>query len=231
MQNSFSYHIADFLKQHQPFSLLSNDDLLSIAQTVKILNLEKNNSLFEINDSLHDSFYIVASGTITLTVISDAEETLLNKCYAGDIFGLRPFFAKNNYQMTAKAREESIIYAIPIVAFKPFVNQNADILNFLLESFAVNTKSSLSRSSSSTTISDPANYNESQSADVLFFQTLNYNKVPLCVNQSSAIQDVAKLMTDNLLDNALIIENNHPIGIVTDSDFRSKVATGKVPIT
>ena len=231
MQNSFSYHIADFLKEHQPFSLLANADLLIIAQTVKILNLEKNNSLFEINDPLHDSFYIVASGTITLTVISDAEETLLNKCYSGDIFGLRPFFAKNNYQMTAKAREESIIYAIPIASFKPFVNQNADILNFLLESFAVNTKSSLSRSSSGTSISDPSNYNESQSADVLFFQTLNYNKAPLCVNSSNTIQDVAKLMTNNLLDSALIIENNHPVGIVTDSDFRSKIATGKLPIT
>ena len=231
MQNSFSYHIADFLKEYQPFSLLSDADLLTIAATVKILNLEKNNSLFEINDVLHDSFYIVASGTMTLTIISDAEETLLNKCYTGDIFGLRPFFAKNNYQMTAKAREESIIYAIPIVSFKPFVNQNADILNFLLESFAVNTKSSLGRLTNATTISDPTSYNENQSGDVLFFQTLNYNKVPLCVTTSHTIQQVAQLMTDNLLDNALIVQNNHPIGIVTDSDFRSKIATGKLALS
>ena len=231
MQNSFSYHIADFLKEYQPFSLLSDADLLTIAATVKILNLEKNNSLFEINDVLHDSFYIVASGTMTLTIISDAEETLLNKCYTGDIFGLRPFFAKNNYQMTAKAREESIIYAIPIVSFKPFVNQNADILNFLLESFAVNTKSSLGRLTNATSISDPTSYNENQSGDVLFFQTLNYNKVPLCVTTSHTIQQVAQLMTDNLLDNALIVQNNHPIGIVTDSDFRSKIATGKLALS
>ena len=231
MKNTFIYHIADFLSAYQPFSMLTSVELQTIASTIKIINIEKNNSLFEINDVLHDSFYIVASGTITLTVISDAEETLLNKCYTGDIFGLRPFFAKNNYQMTAKAREESIIYAIPIATFRPFVNQNSEILNFLLESFAVNTKSSLDRTSSGKSISDPANYNENQSSDVLFFQNLNYNKVPLCVNPSQTIQDVARLMTDNLLDNALIIQNNHPIGIVTDSDFRSKVATGKLSIT
>lgn len=229
MSTTFFYHIANFLKEYQPFSLLSNDDLLKIAASVKILNLEKNNSLFEINDVLHDSFYIVASGTVTLTVISDAEETLLNKCYRGDIFGLRPFFAKNNYQMTAKAREESIIYAIPIAVFRPFANQNSDILNFLLESFAVNTKSTLDRSSSVRSISDPTNYTDNQS-DVLYLQTLNYNKIPICVVASATIQEVAKLMTDNLLDNAIIVQDNHPIGIVTDSDFRSKVATGKLAL-
>ena len=229
MSTTFFYHIADFLKLYQPFSLLSNVDLLHIAASVQIVNLEKNNALFEINDVLHDSFYIVASGTVTLTVISDAEETLLNKCYAGDVFGLRPFFAKNNYQMTAKAREESIIYAIPIATFRPFVNQNSDILNFLLESFAVNTKSALSRNSAINTISDQSDYTENQ-ADVLFFQTLTYNKTPLCVTASMSIQDVAQQMTNNLHDSAIIVNNNHPIGIVTDTDFRSKVATGKIAI-
>lgn len=43
---------------------------------------------------LHDSFYVVATGVINLSVISDAEETFLNKCTAGDVFGLRPFFCQ-----------------------------------------------------------------------------------------------------------------------------------------
>jgi CBS domain-containing protein len=50
--------------------------------------------LFQINDILHDSFYVVASGVIHLSVIADAEETILNKCHEGSIFGLRAFFAK-----------------------------------------------------------------------------------------------------------------------------------------
>src|SRR6478672_4468957 len=145
MNNTITERIADFLKEYQPFNFLPFDDLIAIANTIRVINLEKHKSLFQINDTLHDSFYVVASGVIHLTVISDAEETLLNKCYPGDIFGLRPFFAKNNYQMTAKAREESIIYAIPIASFKPFVAQNSDVLNFLLESFAANSKNSLDK--------------------------------------------------------------------------------------
>ena len=230
MSNAISQRVADFLKEYQPFTFLSYDDLIKIATSIKVINLEKNKTLFQINDTLHDSFYVVSSGVIHLTVISDSEETLLNKCYAGDIFGLRPFFAKNNYQMTAKAREEAIVYAIPIVAFKPFVAQNQEVLTFLLESFATNTKSSLDNQNSNKLLSDTLVYSDNQS-DMHYFQTLNYNKIPLKIELNSVIKDVAQLLTENLVDNALVISNGNPIGIVTDNDFRSKVATGRIPMS
>lgn len=230
MNATISQRIADFLKEYQPFNYLPYDDLIAIANTIRVINLEKHKSLFQINDPLHDVFYMVASGVVHLTVISDAEETLLNKCYPGDIFGLRPFFAKNNYQMTAKAREESIIYAIPIASFKPFVAQNTDILNFLLESFATNSKHSSDKENPGKLMSDNVMYSESQS-DMLYFQSLTYTKTPLKVATSSTIKQVAQLMTDNLMSSALVIDQNYPIGIVTDSDFRAKIATGRYEIS
>ncbi len=229
MENAITQRIANFLKEYEPFSYLSYEDLLKIVSTIRVINLEKHKSLFQINDTLHDDFYVVASGVIHLTVISDAEETLLNKCYAGDIFGLRPFFAKNNYQMTAKAREESIVYAVPIATFKPFVAQNATVLDFLLESFAVNTKNSLDNKNH-TLLSDNVSYSDNQS-DMQYFQSLNYNKTPLKISHDTLIKDAAQLVTENMFDSALITDQNNPIGIVTDKDFRSKVATGRFPLT
>jgi CBS domain-containing protein len=226
MSNAISQRVADFLKEYEPFNYLSFDDLIKIANTIRVINLEKHKTLFQINDVLHDSFYVVASGVIHLTVISDAEETLLNKCYAGDIFGLRPFFAKNNYQMTAKAREESIVYAIPIATFKPFVAQNSSVLDFLLESFAANTKGNLDNQNNGL-ISDSVGYSDNQS-DMLYFQSLAYNKTPLKISSGTMIKDAAQLVTDNMLDSVLITEDSFPVGIVTDKDFRSKVATGRV---
>ncbi len=226
MTNAISQRVADFLKEYEPFNYLSFDDLIKISNTIRVINLEKHETLFQINDVLHDCFYVVASGVIHLTVISDAEETLLNKCYAGDIFGLRPFFAKNNYQMTAKARDVSIVYAIPIAAFKPFVAQNAEVLNFLLESFAANTKNNLDNQNHGL-ISDNVNFSDNQS-DMLYFQSLTYNKTPLKIGIGTMIKDAAQLVTDNMLDSVLITEDSYPVGIVTDKDFRSKVATGRV---
>ena len=124
MSNAIAYRVADFLKDFEPFNFLSYDELVVIAQSIRVLNLDKNKTLFQINDALHDSFYVVAHGIIQLMVVSDAEEMLLNKCHAGDIFGLRPFFAKNNYQMTAKAKDDCIVYNIPITVIKPYVFKN-----------------------------------------------------------------------------------------------------------
>lgn len=228
MSNAISQRIADFLKEYQPFTFLSYDDLIHIAESIRVSNLEKHKLLFQINDTLHDSFYVVASGVIHLSVISDAEETLLNKCYPGDIFGLRPFFAKNNYQMTAKAREESIVYAIPIETFKPYVANNQEVLQFLLESFASNSKNPADKYNNKLITDNVVSDNQS---DTLYFQSLTYSKSPVLVSPRTKIKETAKNMTEDMADSALVVDDGFPIGIVTDTDFRTKVATGRVEIT
>ncbi|HQA74129.1 DUF294 nucleotidyltransferase-like domain-containing protein [Flavobacterium sp.] len=226
--NTIISNIAHFLKEHEPFTYLTSDELNSIASNIGIINLEKNKTLFQMEDALHDTFYVVASGVINLTFIADGEEIILNKCYAGDVFGLRPFFAKNNYMMTAKSREDSIVYAIPIAIFKPFVSQNSSILDFLLENFATNTRSSLDQENG-TTASDGIYSNKT--GEIQYFQSLSYNKTPLKINQKQLAKDVAQLMSDNLIDSAIIVDDNHfPIGIATDTDFRSKIANGRFPL-
>ncbi|WP_293872127.1 DUF294 nucleotidyltransferase-like domain-containing protein [Flavobacterium sp.] len=229
MSNSIAENIANFLKEFAPFNYLTYDELTQVANSIGVINLDKHKILFQINDKLHDSFYVVASGVINLSVIADAEETLLNKCYPGDVFGLRPFFAKNNYMMTAKSREDSIVYAIPINSFKPFVAQNPQVLDFLLESFATNTRNPFDKENRGRLLTDNV-YGENQQNEIQYFQSLAYNKTPLKVSDTAIAKDVAQLMSENLMDNAIITEQNFPIGIITDSDFRSKIANGRFPL-
>ena len=65
MNNSIAQRIADFLKHYEPFTYLSSDDIYIIATQVKVLYLEKNKVLFQINDKTHENFYIVNSGEIS----------------------------------------------------------------------------------------------------------------------------------------------------------------------
>lgn len=229
--NTIAEHIADFLKEYPPFNHLTFKELSEIASNIRVVNLEKHKFLFQVNENLHDSFYVVASGVMNLSIISDAEETLLNKCAAGDIFGLRPFFAKNNYMMTAKAREESIVYAIPIATFRPFVANNADVLNYLLESFAVNTRNPKDKENLIGKLISDNVYYSGQKSEMQYFQSLSYNTSPLKTNSSAIVQDVAQIMTEALKNSIVVCNNNFPIGIITDTDMRSKIATGRYPIT
>ncbi len=230
MKNSIAERVADFLALYPPFSHLSFEDLTQVALEIRVISLEKHKILFQINDPLHDCFYVVASGVINLSVIADAEETLLNKCEIGDILGLRPFFAKNNYMMTAKAREDSVVYAIPIAAFRPYVVNNQEVLDFLLQSFASTARSPSDRNLKGKLIKDTVQYVDNQ-AEIQYFQSLDYNKQPLLVAPTAIVQNCAQLMTDNLSGCAIVHDKNLPIGIVTDFDLRTKIATGRFYIT
>jgi CBS domain-containing protein len=229
--NTIAEQIADFLKGYPPFDNLTLQELSVIASNIRVSNLEKNEVLFQINDKLHDCFYVVASGLINLSVIADAEETLLNKCHAGDILGLRPFFAKNNYMMTAKAREETIVYGIPISTFRPFVANNPDVLNFLLESFATNTWNPKDKESLRNKLANDNVFYVDQKSELQYFQSLSYNRSPVTALIDETVKDIALRMTENLSTSAIICENNFPIGIITHTDLCSKVATGLFPLT
>ncbi|AWG22525.1 nucleotidyltransferase [Flavobacterium faecale] len=229
--NSIAVQITNFLKEYVPFNRLNTEELGEIASSIRVLNLEKNKTLFKINDPLHDSFYVVASGLVNLSIISDAEETILTKCHEGTIFGLRPFFAKNNYIMTAKAREESVVYAIPIAVFRPFVASNPDVLNLLLENFSVDKRNAGDNENFENNLISENSIFTGQQNGMQFFQNLSFNTNPLITSGNTVIKEVAQLMAENRMNNALICEKNIPVGIVTDMDMSSKIATGRFPIS
>ena len=225
MKNAIAERITDFLKNYPPFSSLEYAKLLEISKSCKVLYLEKNQTLFKINDATHDCFYVVASGAIGLSVTSDIDDVLIDKCDEGDILGLRPFFAKNNYLMTAKAREESIVYAIPIENFKPYVAENPNVLSFLLESFASNTRNPYDKNHKGKLVSENVIYND-QNAEIQYYQPIKYTANPITASPTDIVKFVAQTMASSKIGSMIIHDNRKPIGIVTDKDLRSKIATG-----
>jgi CBS domain-containing protein len=216
--------ISAFLKSHKPFDLLSSNELYEIANHISIVHLEKKQTLFQIDDALHDCFYLVHSGKLTLTAVADTEDVLLNKCVSGDIFGLRPFFAKNNYLMTAKAKEDSLIYAIPIAVFKPFLAKNTEILDFLLKSFASNALNPDDNQK------DSHSYVSNQQLDSNYAQNVVYEKNPLKIKANTPANQVAVLLKDTSKDCAIVCQNDCPIGIVSHKELSLHIATGNMQI-
>ncbi|MXN90456.1 CBS domain-containing protein [Flavobacterium sp. Sd200] len=230
MKNPVAQNVADFLKQYPPFSSLLINELLDIAAHCKVLYLEKNQILFRGGDATHSDFYIVKDGAVGLSLTSDAEETLIDKCDEGDILGLRPFFAKNDYLLTARAREESLVYGIPIAVFEPYVVQNPKVLNFLLESFASQTRNPYDKERSGRLLSENTIFSE-QEVDIQYFQPIKYTRNPITANPDDVLMFIAKTMANSSIGSVIIQQDQLPIGIITDRDLRSKIATGLFPIT
>ena len=230
MKNPVAQNVADFLKHYPPFSSLTPAELIDIALQCKVVYLEKNQVLFKGGDATHTDFYIVKDGAVGLSLTSDAEETLIDKCDEGDILGLRPFFAKNDYLMTARAREEAIIYGIPIKVFQPYVTQNPKVLEFLLESFASQTRNPYDKERSGRLLSENTIFSE-QDADIQYFQPIKYTRNPITANPEDVLMFIAKTMANSAIGSVIIQQNQLPVGIITDRDLRSKIATGLFPIT
>ncbi|EIA09624.1 DUF294 nucleotidyltransferase-like domain-containing protein [Flavobacterium frigoris] len=225
MKNSIAERIADFLKNHPPFCSLSLVDLIAISKESQVLHLEKKEVLFNINDQPHSFFYIVKDGAVALSVIYDTEKVLIDECDEGDIVGLRPFFAKDAYLMTAEASEESLLYAIPIAVFKPYIFENSEVSSFLLESFASNTRNPYDKENKGKLISESVSYNEREDT-IQYFKPISYSANPITANKMDSVKSIAETMTRRKIGSVIIQENQLPIGIITDKDLRSKIATG-----
>jgi CBS domain-containing protein len=225
MKNSIAERIADFLQKHPPFCNLSLLDLIGISKESQVLHLEKKQVLFNVNDEPHSFFYVVKDGAVALSVLYDEVPLLIDECDEGDILGLRPFFAKDAYLMTAEASEESLLYAIPIAVFKPYIFENVEVSSFLLESFASNTRNPHDKENKGKLISDSVIYNEREDT-IQYFKPISYTANPITASRGDSVKSIAETMTQHKIGSVIIHENHLPVGIITDKDLRSKIATG-----
>ncbi|MFP5437876.1 MAG: DUF294 nucleotidyltransferase-like domain-containing protein [Bacteroidia bacterium] len=230
MKNPVAQNVADFLKHFPPFSYLQAAELYDISQHCRLLYIEKNEALFKGGTPIHTDFYIVKDGVVGLSLTSDAEEMLIDRCDEGDILGLRPFFAKNDYLMTAKAREDALVYALSIEVFEPYISANQQVLDFMLESFASQTRNPRDRERTGRLLAENTIQSE-QEVEIQYFQPIKYTRNPITANPEDVVMYIAKTMANSQIGSVVIQKDQLPVGIITDRDLRSKIATGIYPIT
>ncbi|WP_026932605.1 DUF294 nucleotidyltransferase-like domain-containing protein [Christiangramia echinicola] len=230
MTNSIASRIADFLSGFPPFSLLERTYLDLIANEVKVMYFEQGRTIFAKDEKVHNYFYIVQKGAVDLQKLDDNKEPeTIDKCDEGDIFGLRPMFAKENYQINAITDEESVIYAIPLEVFKPYAISNPHVGNFLMESFASNTRNPYSNEHRGKLIADEEDITFKKEA-LFELQPIPIIKKMVTASSETSIQEAAILMSKRKVGSVIVVEDDKPVGIVTDVDFRESIATGKLPI-
>ncbi|WP_035671017.1 DUF294 nucleotidyltransferase-like domain-containing protein [Flavobacterium sp. 83] len=230
MKNTISHRVADFLKNFPPFNFLHQKDIETLSEQISIVYKEKDSVIFAENEETHNCFYVVHKGAVTLR--NSQENDILDRCDEGDIFGLRPLIANENYQMEARTYEESILYAVPISIFKPYALQNRAVGNFLIESFASNTRTPYSKSYSGKLYGETIG-NETLDFDknLLDIQPVKYSKKLITCYSTTTAKEIAQIMTKKNVGAILVIEDKFPIGIITDKDLRNKIVTGEFPIT
>lgn len=216
MENTIATRIADFLKEFPPFSLFSRSLLDQMAARALVQYLEPGQVVFREGGMPPKQIYIVRQGAINLYRGPDASGAWVDSCDEGDVFGLRPLLAKEAYALTAIAAEESLIYALPIAGFEKAFLENPEVSAFLLANFAA---SKVNRRTGPD--GEPL-------AEV---QSIQASKAPITCPPETTIREAAQIMSSENVGSIIITNGSRfPLGIVTDKDFRKKVATGLFPI-
>lgn len=230
MKNTIPERVAHFLKKFRPFDLVSQSDLLAIAKEVRISYMEKGVVIYDSTHDLHDYFYVIHKGAVSLRKDFEGENEIIDHYDEGDIFGLRPLFAKEKYAFSAITQEESILYKIPIDVFRPIAENDKEVGIYLMENFASNTENPYTKEHQEAFFADLKM--KSEPTDEMFeLQPVNYVKNVVKASPESTIQSIAKLMTQKKVGSILLAKDDIPVGIITNKDLRNKVATGLHQVT
>jgi len=230
MSNLISERVADFLQHYPPFNEMHPRDLLALSEEVSIVYYHKGKVVFSEHEKAHRHFYVVHKGAVELRESSTG--AIVDLCDEGDIFGLRPLMANEDYILEAKAFEESILYAIPIDTFRPYTQRYEELGNFLIESFASNTRNPYSRKPPEQGMGKIA-YGDplEKTSELLDFQLIGAKGKIVSCTPDSMVQEVARRMTRKKVGSVIVVDGGLPVGIITDKDLRNKIATGSFPVT
>ncbi|WP_298537111.1 DUF294 nucleotidyltransferase-like domain-containing protein [uncultured Algibacter sp.] len=228
MKNSIAERVGDFLKRYPPFSLIKPKNLIVIATEVTIIYLEKGDTIFKKEEASHNCIYVVRDGAIGLHYEKGEVHEIMNIHDKGDVFGLQPLISNDPYQLTATANEESIVYAIPVAPFQSATDHSAKIQKYLITAFASNIYAPYTSEVADKIFVD---YLPNRSEDIVNFQTANYTKNPITCGERSTLKTAAKKMCTHKIGCIIVVDSdNKPVGIITNSDIKNKIATGLFPI-
>lgn len=229
MSNPIADRLADFIGNFPPFQLLEKEQLQLLAGSASVTYTPKGTVLFRESESPFEHFFMVQQGKVKIYIASEGNR-LIDECDTGDIFGVRPLIAKEPYLATAEVEEDALLCLLPVQVFEPFLESNPKLALYFAAGFASGKPAA--RKDFLQTKGGKA-FEVVAQAPMLLRETqvVQPGNKPLTGSARKTIREAAEHMTIHGSSAMVIIdENRHPIGIVTDTDFRKKVATGAVKL-
>lgn len=215
--------VVSFLKSTMPFRELDDDALRDLAKHCKIDFYPKGTRLLTFNESEITHLYLIQRGGVRAFITDDDGDIVL-KDYrgVGSNIGALGIIRETRANLNIETIEDTFCYLIPRDVFKELVRNDSAISHYYLKSFSDNVvataytelrKNKLTRRSTD---------------ELLLFSTKagELSKPLFSVSATTSIQESGAIMARQGIGSLLVYVDEDPgsmIGIITDTDFRSKV--------
>ncbi|WP_026970801.1 DUF294 nucleotidyltransferase-like domain-containing protein [Aliagarivorans marinus] len=208
--------IAGFLSQYPPFEQLPQERIDALAQMVEVAYYREGDEILRFGDPIHDLF-VVRSGVVE---VYRRNGDLYNRLTEGGLFGQMGLLVKNQVRFPVRAVEDSLVYCIPEESFEQLYNEFEEFADFV----AIEDSDRMRNA-----VVEQANPNDMTTSKV---KNLIQSEA-VVANRDISIRAAAQMMDEHAVSYLLIedpelqleedSDDGRVIGIVTDSDLRSKV--------
>ncbi len=230
MTNEIPERVAEFVGQFPPFHLLEPADLIRLISKTEIRFKAAGEILFKENEQPENFFFMVRKGKVKIYLAQEGNR-LIDECDEGDIFGVRPLIAKEPYLASAQVEEDALLYALPVHIFEQLLEKNPKLALYFAAGFASGRPAARKNFLQTSGGQVFEHSHLKKFTQLKETTTITFSDAPVVCNIYHSIREAAEKMTLAGSSSIVVVsENQSPIGIITDTDFRAKVATGAYKI-
>ncbi len=209
------YRVTDFLKQHPPFQLMEEPDLLALVAHGRVKFHEEGEFLCWQSSAYAPLLFVIQQGAVSLWEENDGREILRDMCGPGDIIGLERFLGSSIYPYSAKAAEEVVVYGLPATDFEPLLRKYAHAARFV-ESYS--TAGAIFRQANLT------------GAHERFVAELARHPEPLSCGSKDTVAEAARRMRAAGSDAIAVMRDRNLQGLLTAGDVLEWIGAGGSPL-
>ena len=203
--------IRDFIAALPPFDRLPDDVLNTLTPALSIRYVRRGDDVSGGPDD-EPMLHILRQGAVAMY---SGEDNLIGMLGEGDI--CTSFCAAEVMpDFYVRATEDTLLYSIPCDELSRLVSNDDSVLHFIRHSAAQRLKQAVAR------------MQEQSSSNLLHTYAGDICRKPLITAAPDhSIQQCARLMSEKGVSSLIIMENNDPVGLLTDRDIRKRcVARG-----
>jgi CBS domain-containing protein len=202
-----------FLREHEPFNLLTPEVLRSVVYNLQVQHYQKNEVIFQEGSAPLSSLYIVRKGVILLKRGSE----VLDYLQEGDSFGFVSLLTGGRPSSTAIAYEDALLFLLPDKVFKKLCKDFEAFNQYFLRKLTGRFERKKEESSSLL-----------ERLARVQVKDLNPREIPI-VGEDDSIDQVINLMA-KADHRAILVKFKDGYGIITERDIIKRVlGEGKDP--
>ena len=224
--NRIPSRIAEALQKFPPFSMLTAETVMELAEKARVKVLVKGDQVWKQDDPPGDEVLFLAMGRVEYHREVEGTSELVDVRDVGDVLGLSALHEDESFRVTAEVKEDSILYVLPWADMQQLLELNDQARNYVRRHLFWGTRVGRSVPMTDFDAGNPRSILEAHLDGAHIIRPRPPERLLSCL-PDTPIRIAAEDMTRRGLSSVLVTdENGLPLGFVSDKQLVKKVVVG-----